>query len=436
MKPLYSVVLMVGIQIALISASFSILAYTESQNALNGNLINIVGKNRLLANTIQLELNQALLHDFDVHQHVNVAIVNMEHNIHIVKNGGTVDSIEIPPLPLKFDSKYDVLHKRFMLYKSMVHELLESKQRLDFDSVENADVVNKALIAASDSLTEELGHRSEAIAVQNMSLQILLGSMNIVILIIMVIFMWRIIKKYTAQTIRTEKFEVVGEFASMMAHDIRNPLGSLRNSIEIIRRANPSLSPDSEMIRIDRSIKRISHQVEGVLNYVRAVPLIVKPEPIIRILHRSVYMVNIPKNIRVTLPDENDAVVECDAEKLEFVFVNLLLNAVQAIGNDTGYVTFKISSGGNGSDPDGYMIIVIENSGSAIPDEVIPHVFEPMFTTKMQGTGLGLTSSKNIIELHNGTISVNNADGVVAFTVSIPISHSKKTDVTDNGNEM
>ncbi|MXZ93659.1 MAG: GHKL domain-containing protein [Cenarchaeum sp. SB0661_bin_35] len=424
MMPLHSVVLLVGIQIMLISASFSILIYAEAQNALNGNLINIVGKNRLLANTIQLELNRALFHDYDVHQHIDIAITNMENNIHIVKNGGIIDDVEIPPLPPEFDSDYDILYMKFMLYKSMVYELLESRD-LDFDSVEGADVVNKALIDASDSLTEKLGHNSETIAVQNMFLQILLGSTNIVILIIMVIFMWRIIKKYTAQTIRTEKFEVIGKFASMMAHDIRNPLGSLRNSIEIIQRSNPSLSTDNEMVRINRSIKRISHQVEGVLNYVRAVPLIVNKESITSILHRSAYMMTIPENITITLPDEDDSTIECDAEKLEFVFVNLLLNAVQAIGDDTGRINVKISDKNN-YEPDNYITITIENSGPTIPDEVIPHVFEPMFTTKMQGTGLGLTSSKNIIELHNGTISVSNADGMVLFIVRIPKVYNKK----------
>lgn len=424
MRPLHSVVLMVGIQIMLISASFSILIYAEAQNALNGNLINIVGKNRLLANTIQLELNRALFHDYDVHQHIDIAITNMENNIHIVKNGGIIDDVEIPPLPPEFDSDYDILYMKFMLYKSMVYELLESRD-LDFDSVEGADVVNKALIDASDSLTEELGHNSETIAVQNMFLQILLGSTNIVILIIMVIFMWRIIKKYTAQTIRTEKFEVIGKFASMMAHDIRNPLGSLRNSIEIIQRSNPSLSTDNEMVRINRSIKRMSHQVEGVLNYVRAVPLMVNKESITSILHRSAYMVTIPENIVITLPDEDDSTIECDAEKLEFVFVNLLLNAAQAIGDDTGRINVKISDKNN-YEPDNYITITIENSGPAIPDEVIPHVFEPMFTTRMQGTGLGLTSSKNIIELHNGTISVSNADGMVLFIVRIPKVYNKK----------
>lgn len=426
MKPLRSVVLMVGIQIILISTSFSILAYTESQNALNGNLINIVGKNRLLANTIQLELNRAVFNDYDLHHDVNTAILNLEHNIYIVKNGGMADDVEIPPLPSKFDFEYGVLYERFTLYRSAVHGLLDSKQNLNFESVENVDVANKALIDASDLLTEELGYHSTAIAVQNMSLQILLGSMNIVILIIMVIFMWRIIKQYTAQTIRTEKFEIIGKFASMMAHDIRNPLGTLRNSIEIIQRGNPSLSHNNEMTRIDRSIKRISHQVEGVLNYVRAVPLMVNPEPIIQILHRSLNMVTIPRNIRVTLPDEDDLIVECDAEKLEFVFVNLLLNSVQAIGDDAGYI--KIRS----DDVNGYLIITVENSGPTIPDKVIPFVFEPMFTTKMQGTGLGLTSSKNIIELHNGTISVSNVDGMVTFTISIPKMYDKKTNGVDN----
>lgn len=451
MRTIHQIIVLVSIQIVLIGVSFAFLAYEESQTTLTGNQINAAGKNRVLANTIQLELNRVLFHGSTVHSNVYVAIDTMENNILILKTGGFVNDVEIPTLSPEFDLEYDQMYDIFLAYKLMVYGLLDPTSVLNIENVERADITNKVLVAVSDSLAENLGRHSESISTQHILLQMLLGLLNIVILVLLVFLMWRIITRHTASLVSNEKFETIGKFASMMAHDIRNPLGTLRNSVEIIQRSNLPPALDNEVARINRSIWRISHQVEGVLNYVRTTPLVVSPEHVTDILYRSVSTVLIPSHIALLLPEANsrkngaiaeDAgatddydLIECDSEKIEFVFVNLFINAMQAIGKNTGYITVRIRTGGmhddnthnndNGTiatNGDDYVIIEFENSGF-IPVEDVHHVFEPLFTTKMQGTGLGLTSCKNIVDMHSGSISVKNTQDSVVFTVRIPKAH-------------
>ena len=107
----------------------------------------------------------------------------------------------------------------------------------------------------------------------------------------------------------------------------------------------------------------------------------------------------------------SDVTIECDSEKLEMVFVNLILNAVQAIDSDDGTITIRLT------DKRTNLKLEFENSGPLIPDDKLSEIFKPLFTTKLKGTGLGLTSCKNIIEQHKGMINVTS--NPVIFTISL-----------------
>jgi len=121
--------------------------------------------------------------------------------------------------------------------------------------------------------------------------------------------------------------------------------------------------------------------------------------------------VEVPENIKVQLP-ENDVIIECDSEKLEIVFVNLILNAVQAIDDDQGTITIRLIEKSNDIQID------FENSGPPIPEKEISEIFKPLFTTKLKGTGLGLSSCKNIIEEHKGKITA--ISNPVTFIIILP----------------
>ncbi len=152
------------------------------------------------------------------------------------------------------------------------------------------------------------------------------------------------------------------------------------------------------------------HQIEDVLNYVKLPPLKLESYSLHDILKKVIERVKISDDVEIHLPKNNPRIV-CDIDKLEIVFVNLITNAVEAMN---GSVTINIST----KNEQNYIIIEIEDSGPGISDENLSKVFEPLFTTKENGTGLGLASCKNIIERHTGTISVKN--NPTRFTMQLP----------------
>ena len=221
---------------------------------------------------------------------------------------------------------------------------------------------------------------------------------------------------------RTKAFEqenlaTIGQLSSNIAHDMRNPLGAIKSSTRRIQNQNKTSNINNqvisdEILRINRAVKRMSHQVEGVLNYVRSTPIIPTNISVKEMLNYSLDVVSVPDNIKVIFP-ENDVTIECDSEKIENVFVNLILNAVQAIGNNTkGAITIRLEEKTKD------IKIEFENSGPPIPDDKLSHIFKPLFTTKLKGTGLGLSGCKNIIEQHKGKISAMS-DPVI-FTIILP----------------
>lgn len=228
------------------------------------------------------------------------------------------------------------------------------------------------------------------------------------------IFFARIFYKQSQKISESEKMSTIGHLSSNIAHDMRNPLGAIRSSTERIYDQNKDQNTaiSDEIKRINRSVKRMSHQVEGVLNYVRTTPLITDDFSILEMLNYAKNSLDVPKNVKIILP-KNDLIIECDQEKIEITFVNLILNAIQAIGNkENGLVEIKINEGVK------HIRINFENNGPIISDDVISNLFTPLFTTHLKGTGLGLSSCKNIIEQHNGKITVRQDP--VTFTIHIP----------------
>ena len=216
-----------------------------------------------------------------------------------------------------------------------------------------------------------------------------------------------------SQSFKKEKLTVIGQLSSNIAHDIRNPLGTIKNAGVIIEKENNSENEiiSREINRINLSVRRISHQIEEVLNYVRTTPTILKQHSINQTIQEAVDTLDIPSNIEINI-SKNDVTVKIDHEKMLIVFVNIVLNAIQSIGKNEGVITINIRE--NSSN----VSIEFENSGPNIPAKDLKHVFDTLFTTKLEGTGLGLSSCKNIVEQHKGTIHV--VTNPVMFSIKLP----------------
>ena len=216
-----------------------------------------------------------------------------------------------------------------------------------------------------------------------------------------------------SQSFKKEKLSVIGQLSSNIAHDIRNPLGAIKNSGVIIDKENKNSNEiiSRELKRINISVRRISHQVEEVLNYVRTTPMILKSHSINQTLQEAIDTLDIPQNISINIP-KNDITIKFDHEKILIVFINIILNAIQSIGDKNGIITITTSE--TSSD----ITLEFENSGPNISSNDLKHIFDTLFTTKLEGTGLGLSSCKNIIEQHNGEIYA--ASDPVTFSIKLP----------------
>jgi len=232
------------------------------------------------------------------------------------------------------------------------------------------------------------------------------------------------LQKLNKDIIASERLSSIGNLASRLAHDLRNPLSVIKNSMEILKlRLNDNMDEkiNHQLAMIGRAISRMNHQIEDVLDFVNISDLKVQPSSILTIIESSLLGADIPKSIHIHLP-KNSPTILCDPFRLEVVFSNLLKNASQAV-DEVGDIFVRII------DQKDDVIIEVEDSGPGISPENINKIFEPLFTTKQTGTGLGLASCKSIVERHGGTISVRTNPTV--FIVQIP-KEPKKVKIRKN----
>ncbi|MHA7734039.1 GAF domain-containing sensor histidine kinase [Nitrosopumilus sp. S6] len=221
------------------------------------------------------------------------------------------------------------------------------------------------------------------------------------------------IKQKTEQLLKTEKMSALGTMASRLAHDLKNPLSIIKTYSEILSKQLENDMDDQMKQRcglLKNSITDVNRIIEDTLDFVRTSQINPSYNSVMEILKNSLHNLSVPETVKITLP-ENDSKINCDARKMEAVFTNILLNSIQAM-NDSGNIIIQID------DDSSKLRIKIEDSGSGIPDEIMPKIFEPLFTSKSSGTGLGLGICKSIIEQHGGTISVTN--NPTTFTIELP----------------
>ena len=219
------------------------------------------------------------------------------------------------------------------------------------------------------------------------------------------------VERKIQEILKTEKFSKIGEYSSRLAHDIRNPLAVISNSLEILELKNQINNQSSaELDRIHRSMNRIESLIKDTLDYVRDSTPVKKDTSIKLCFKNCIEFAPVKDNIKIKTP-ENDFVIQADPRKLEVVFGNLIKNAIESIGSENGEINVDYLDKGKD------LIVTISDSGPEISN--LDRLFEPLYSTKPRGTGLGLASCKNIIESHDGTISASN--NPKKFVITLPI---------------
>lgn len=213
---------------------------------------------------------------------------------------------------------------------------------------------------------------------------------------------------------RAEKLSTLGEMAAVLAHEIRNPLGSIRGTAEILRDDYRPGDPKYEFIDIQiRETERLNRVVEDFLRMARPLPTEMLLCRIQEELETVVLLVaNDARERGVSLvlePPVSGIAVKGNGEKLRQAFLNLAINALQAT---PGGGNLTISTSVCGTDGGAGMCeIRFSDSGKGIDAESLPRIFEPFYTTRPDGTGLGLAITKKIIEGHGGILKVESVAG-------------------------
>ncbi len=208
---------------------------------------------------------------------------------------------------------------------------------------------------------------------------------------------------------RAEKLSTLGEMAAVLAHEIRNPLGSIRGTAEILKDDYPPGSPKHEFIEIQiKETERLNNVVEDFLRMARQQPLEMSSCALVEELETILKLTeNQAKTAQVlVIPDFTDKsiTVSGDGEKLRQAFLNIMINALQATPAN-GVVTVAARRCQAGAE------ISFSDSGAGIERRNLARIFEPFFTTKPDGTGLGLAITRKIIEGHGGKLEIESEPG-------------------------
>lgn len=221
------------------------------------------------------------------------------------------------------------------------------------------------------------------------------------------------IRDKTNKLIQAERLSAIGEISARLAHDLRNPLTVIKGTVEIIKARNKKIDTEfssKQIEMMERAVARMSNQIDEVLDFVKIQTLHATRNSLFETIGLSVTKIKKSADFSINVVGNNVQFVY-DADKLEVVFDNVITNAVEAI-NEKGQIDIRVNDNSN------EIVIEIEDSGTGVPDELLTKIFEPLFTTKQRGTGLGLASCKRIIEQHGGSIHVKSKPSM--FIIKLP----------------
>jgi len=224
------------------------------------------------------------------------------------------------------------------------------------------------------------------------------------------------------EMMNAQKLATVGEMAASFAHEIKNPLTGIVNALNIVLEESEDSEKQLILKEIQHQSMRVTKAINELLQYSKPIKLHKNENDINKLLlqvHRVLQTQTEGKNIEFKLRlDPDIPLFKFDYSQIETVLMNLGINAIQAI-NKNGTIILESSF----IEKENKVQIKIEDSGSGIEKEYLEKIFRPFFTTKHQGTGLGLAIANDIVERHEGRITVESERGKgTTFTIYLPVN--------------
>lgn len=232
------------------------------------------------------------------------------------------------------------------------------------------------------------------------------------------------LKRAQKELLNKEKLAIMGTLASMVSHEIRNPLGTMRNSAYTIRRLieDGDYNVEDELKRIERNIVRCDNIIEELLDFVRPFGEKFHEIEIDEWLDETIREQSLPKNIEVEMEFNSKATLKIDPESLRRAVLNVMTNAFQSMDEMRG----KDLEAGNEIKSkfniqtlleEDWVSIKFKDNGVGIPHESIQQIFEPLYSTKSFGVGLGLPVVKGVMDYHQGQIEVVSEEKLGAMII-------------------
>jgi PAS domain S-box-containing protein len=242
------------------------------------------------------------------------------------------------------------------------------------------------------------------------------------------------IEKLEEMAKRTEKFAAMGEMAANIAHEVRNPLGSIELFASLLLKNLTDKRDRERVLQIISSVKNVDNKISNLLLFTRRQTPQIK---IVRLHAVLADVIDFSEQIMEQAGIEmivkrfsSEIFIPADAEMIKQVFLNIILNAQQAMPDGGSlFITTKLTPKSI-LDPERKVAeVIFQDTGPGMPKENLSRIFDPFYTTKEGGSGLGLAIVHNIVSEHNGAITVENApQGGIMVNVSFPA-------VTENENE-
>ena len=223
---------------------------------------------------------------------------------------------------------------------------------------------------------------------------------------------------------RADRLSAIGQLSASLAHEIRNPLGSIEGAASLLEQdGTPQDIRHKSLAVIRKEVQRLNRLLTNLLDFARPrrpefrdVDMRVVVDSVVALVAHSARQANV--EIRRSFP-ESLGPVECDAEQLKQVLLNLTINAIQAMP-EGGRLDLALAATPGG------IRITVSDEGGGIPAEDMDHIFDPFFTTKAHGTGLGLSVAQQIANQHGGLLAAaRNAEGGMTFRVELPARHGR-----------
>jgi signal transduction histidine kinase len=338
----------------------------------------------------------------------------------------------------------ELLEKIYASYRTYQTELEKVPGSTPFKNASIVDVLRWAdahrvqhlldtceeLVHFNRETRSQLAEESEAVSQQGRTALLLAGVIGPIGGLIggfgVALGLSRRMQEQQREVLRAEQLSAVGQLAASIAHEVRNPLTSIKLLVSAALRARPVQPMTSEDLHvIHDEVSRLEGKVQTLLDFARPVEAVRRPCDLRTIIHRALDLVQARLRqqgvqTNVDLP-QTPVSVEADPDQITGVLVNLFLNALDAMPHG-GQLALHLQAG-----PDGRCHLAVADTGPGIAPSVANRLFTPFASTKPTGTGLGLSICRRVVQDHGGSLTARNrSEGGACFDINLPLLRERQ----------